>query len=169
MNIRPAVQPITEELIDLVAGEARQSARRRSNYNFHAGGQDNPQRFLNVILEGSYVRPHRHLTPPKAESFLVLNGHAVVFVFDDDGGVVSAHLLGPGAYQGKTAARGIDLRPGLWHSIAALTPVVVCYEVKPGPWDPATDKEFAPWAPEEGSAQAAQYLAALLQNPPRGR
>jgi cupin fold WbuC family metalloprotein len=162
MNIRPAVQPITEELIDLVAGEARQSARRRSNYNFHAGGQENPQRFLNVILEGSYVRPHRHLTPPKAESFLVLNGHAVVFVFDDDGVVTSGHILGPGAYQGKTAARGIDLAPGLWHSIAALTPVVVCYEVKPGPWDPLTDKEFAPWAPEEGSAAAAEYLAALL-------
>ena len=61
-----------------------------------------------------------------------------------------------------TVARGIDLRPGLWHSIAALTPVAVCYEVKPGPWDPATDKEFAPWAPEEGSDAASQYLATLL-------
>lgn len=171
MNCRPAVQLITEELIDLVVAEARQSSRRRSNYNFHAGGEDNPQRFLNVVLQGSYVRPHRHLTPPKAESFLLLNGHAVAFVFDDDGVVVCGHVLGPDAFAGKipsrvtdeTVARGIDLQPGLWHSIAALTPVAVCYEVKPGPWNPATDKEFAPWAPEEGSPSAAPYLVALLR------
>ena len=170
MEPRPSVQPITEELIDAVVAQARQSARRRKNYNFHAGDQDNPHRFLNVILRGSYVRPHRHLTPPRAESFLVLRGHAVAFVFDDNGVVVSGHILGQGAFPGHapplvsdvTVARGIDLRPGLWHCVAALTPIAVCYEVKPGPWDPATDKEFAPWAPEEGAARAVQYLATLL-------
>jgi cupin fold WbuC family metalloprotein len=171
MDSRPSVQLITEELIDLVVAQAQESTRRRKNYNFHAGEEDNPQRFLNVILRGSYVRPHRHLTPPKAESFLVLRGHAAAFVFDDKGAVVSGHILGPGAFPGHapshvtdgTVARGIDLRPGLWHCVAALSPVAVCYEVKPGPWDLATDKEFAPWAPEEGSAGAVQYLATLLR------
>ncbi len=170
MEIRPSVQLISQELIGLVVTQARQSPRRRKNYNFHAGDRDNPQRFLNVFLRGSYVRPHRHLAPPKAESFLVLSGHAAAFVFDNDGAVVSGHILGQGAFRGKTPARvtdasvmrGIDLQPGLWHCVAALSPILVCYEVKPGPWDPVTDKEFAPWAPEEGSAKAAQYLAALL-------
>jgi cupin fold WbuC family metalloprotein len=170
MESRPSVQLITEELIDAVVAQARQSTRRRKNYNFHAGDEDNPHRFLNAILHGSYVRPHRHLTPPKAESFLVLRGHAVAFVFDDNGAVISGHILGPGAFSGQTpshvtdetVARGIDLRPGPWHCVAALTAVAVCYEVKPGPWDPAMDKEFAPWAPEEGSAGADRYLAALL-------
>jgi cupin fold WbuC family metalloprotein len=175
MESKPAVQLITDELINTVVAQARQSARRRKNYNFHAGDGDNPQRFLNVFLAGSYVRPHRHLHPPKAESFLVLTGYMVAFVFDDQGSVVSGHLLGDGPFSGKvpalvaqttaalkTNAKGIDLQPGLWHTIAALTPVAVCYEVKPGPWDPVTDKEFAPWAPEEGSATAAQYLVDLL-------
>jgi cupin fold WbuC family metalloprotein len=170
MESKPAVQLITEQLIDTVVFQARQSARRRKNYNFHANDADNPQRFLNVFLAGSYVRPHRHLHPPKAESFLVLTGYMAAFVFDDDGRVVSGHLLGEGPFTEKvpaligqrTAAKGIDLQPGLWHTIAALTPVAVCYEVKPGPWDPVTDKEFAPWAPEEGSAEATPYLAALL-------
>ncbi|MDP2996913.1 MAG: WbuC family cupin fold metalloprotein [Bryobacterales bacterium] len=170
MDRRPCVQTITEELIDAVVAQARQSARRRKNYNFHTGDQDNPHRFLNALLHGSYVRPHRHLTPPKAESFLVLRGHAAAFVFDDHGVVVSGHILGQGAYPGRrpshvtdgSVARGIDLAPGLWHCVAALTPVAVCYEVKPGPWDPATDKEFPPWAPDEGSAEAVRYLATLL-------
>jgi cupin fold WbuC family metalloprotein len=170
MEKRPAVQLISEQLIGSVIDQARQSARRRKNYNFHTGDGDNPQRFLNVFLADSYLRPHRHLHPPKAESFLVLMGHLAAFVFDDGGSVVAGHLLGDGPFSGKlpsriasgAAARGIDLQPGLWHCVAALSPVAVCYEVKPGPWDPTTDKEFALWAPEEGSAAAAQYLATLL-------
>jgi cupin fold WbuC family metalloprotein len=170
MENAPSVQLITGQLIDEVVERARQSPRRRLNYNFHRGNEDNPQRFLNVFLEGSYVRPHRHLAPPKAEALLVLSGRVAAFVFDDGGNVVDGYLLGqdplpgraPSRTGGGTAASGIDLPAGLWHCVAALTPVAVCYEVKPGPWDPATDKEFAPWAPEEGSAEAARYLAALL-------
>jgi len=67
------------------------------------------------------VRPHRHLRPPKAESFLVLTGHMVAFVFDDDGSALSGHLLGDGPFSGKilsrvankAVARGIDLGAGL--------------------------------------------------------
>ena len=52
------------------------------------------------MLHGSYVRPHRHLTPPKAESFLVLRGHAAAFVFDDNGVVEEARRLS-GALRGS--------------------------------------------------------------------
>lgn len=170
MEVRQPVQLITPDLISTVVKQAQQSTRRRKNYNFHLDGADNPHRFLNVFLVGSYVRPHRHMIPPKAESFIVLSGHVVAFIFDDGGRVISGHILGDGPFAGRapfqttgeTTARGIDLQPGVWHCVASLTPVAVCYEVKPGPWDPVTDKEFAPWAPEEGSAEAIQYLAALL-------
>jgi cupin fold WbuC family metalloprotein len=167
---RSEVQLLTDDLVETVVEQARQSPRRRMNYNFHAGNEDNPHRFLNVFLEGSYVQPHRHKSAPKAESFIVLRGHMVAMVFDDSGQVISGHILGPGPYAGRAPARagsgvvahGIDLAPGLWHTVAALTPVAVCYEVKPGPWDAATDKEMAPWAPAEGSPDAAEYLSALL-------
>ncbi len=167
---RSQVQLLTDDLVEAVVEQARHSPRRRMNYNFHAGNEDNPHRFLNVFLEGSYVQPHRHKSAPKAESFFVVRGHMVAMVFDDSGEVVSGHLLGPGPFEGRAPARvasgvvahGIDLAPGLWHTVAALTPVAVCYEVKPGPWDAATDKEMAPWAPPEGSAGAAEYLRSLL-------
>jgi cupin fold WbuC family metalloprotein len=58
--------------------------------------------------------------------------------------------------------RGVDLPPGIWHTILPRTPRVVCFEVKPGPWQAATDKEFAPWAPAEDDPDAFRYAASLL-------
>jgi cupin fold WbuC family metalloprotein len=156
-NKAVSLRLITPELIAAVTLDARQSPRRRMNRNFHSGPADNPHRFLNVILRGSYVRPHRHTTPPKSEGFLVLDGCLAAITFDDAGNVTGRHLLGPGS-----PALGIDLDAGVWHTVAALSEVTVCYEVKPGPWEPATDKDFAPWAPREGDPSADAYLATLL-------
>jgi len=64
---------------------------------------------------------------------------------------------------GRGGLLGIDLAPGLWHTGAAVTETAVCFEVKPGPYDVATDKEFAPWAPTEGDPAAAAYLDELMR------
>jgi cupin fold WbuC family metalloprotein len=170
-NVGRAVQLIDEGLIREVLEKARRSNRRRMNHNFHNGPEDNPHRFLNILVEGSYVAPHRHLNPPKAESFIVLDGFVLVFCFDDVGNICGRYLLGnrrhpqevPLAFSNLRVARGIDLPSGVWHTIAAVTPYAVCFEVKPGPWDPATDKEFAQWAPPENDSNAAEYLDTLLR------
>ena len=39
----------------------------------------------------------------------------------------------------------------------------VFYEVKQGPYDPQLVKEFAPWAPLEGTPEATAYLQRLHQ------
>jgi len=86
----------------------------------------------------------------------VLTGELALFLFDDGGQVVQQHVLG------RDGLLGIDLSPGLWHTLAAVTDTAVCFEVKPGPYDVATDKEFAPWAPKEGDPAAPGYLEALM-------
>jgi hypothetical protein len=43
-----------------------------------------------------------------------------------------------------------------------LSDTAVCYEVKPGPYILTNDKEFAPWAPAEGSEGCAAYWRQLL-------
>jgi len=157
----PNVQVIDEQLFDEVAARAKGSTRLRMNHNFHGDATANPHRFLNVLLYGTYIRPHRHLSPPKSEAFIVLEGSAEVIVFDEAGSITSRYKLGQQSDRGKVW--GIDLSPGVWHTVVATSERVVCYEVKPGPWDPASDKEFAPWAPREDDSAAAEAFLSSLQ------
>ena len=93
---------------------------------------------LNAVQPGSYVWPHRHLDPPKAESFIVLRGSLAFFSFSEDGEVRECVRL---AADG--ARFGVDLVPGVFHAFIALEPDTLIYEVKTGPDTQATDKEFA--------------------------
>jgi cupin fold WbuC family metalloprotein len=152
----PSVQLIDDALIERTIARARASERLRANHNFHLSHADACHRFLNVFVRGTYAAPHRHVAVPKPEAFMVLRGELACFVFDDAGLVRERHVLG------RNGVRGIDLPPRVWHTLAPVSEVAVCYEVKPGPWDPATDKEFAPWAPLEGQPGCAAYLEKLM-------
>jgi cupin fold WbuC family metalloprotein len=151
------VQLIDSELMDATLARAVQSPRGRTNHNFHPSLADTLHRFLNAWTRGSYAAPHRHLKVPKPESFVVLRGELGLFIFDDEGLVKETHVLGRGGVV------GIDLAPGVWHTVTALSETAICFEVKAGPYDAATDKEFAPWAPGEGDPAAAAYLASLYE------
>ena len=161
------VQLIDRPLLERVRREAESSPRRRMNYNFHQTDDENPNRLLNVLVRGTYIAPHRHLDPPKAEAFLLLEGVVAFFIFDDEGALIQRYELGMDPTRADQAP-GIDLAPGVWHSLAAVTPHATCYEVKPGPYLPTSDKEFAPWAPREGDPGAAAYLARLMDRTTTG-
>jgi cupin fold WbuC family metalloprotein len=107
------------------------------------------------MMKGTYIVPHRHLDPPKAEAFLVLEGEVAFFIFDDLGRVVRTEVVGADPI-------GIDLPVGVWHTLTPVTAHAVCYEVKPGPYLAANDKDFAPWAPREGDPAVPAYLATLM-------
>jgi hypothetical protein len=87
----------------------------------------------------------------------VLEGELAFFTFDDAGQITSTVILGRDAL-------GVDIQPGVCHSMAVLTPHVVCFEIKPGPYSAATDKDFAPWAPREGDQRAGTYLDGLVSS-----
>jgi cupin fold WbuC family metalloprotein len=151
----PAVQLLDASLIASLIERARAAPRLRTNHNFHASMEENPHRFLNVMMRGTYIAPHRHLDPPKAEAFLVLEGEVAFFTFDDGGRIATRHLIGGDV-------EGIDVQPGVWHTLVVISPHAVCYEVKPGPYSAANDKDFAPWAPREGQPGAGAYLESLV-------
>lgn len=150
-----SVQILDHELFDRLIERARQSPRLRTNHNFHPSLEDNPHRFLNVMIRGTYIAPHRHLDPPKSESFILLRGKVAFFLFDDTGAIIRTEILGRDKI-------GIDIAPGIWHTLAVLSPEAVCYEVKPGPYSAANDKDFAAWAPREGEPGVAEYLERLV-------
>ena len=62
---------ITQNLLDQIILQAKQSPRKRINYNLHTSDDAMLQRLLNALEPGTYIRPHKHETPPKHEVFTV--------------------------------------------------------------------------------------------------
>jgi cupin fold WbuC family metalloprotein len=153
--MQAAVQIITPTLLEQLTERAKASQRLRTNHNFHQTYEENPNRFLNVMVKGTYITPHRHTTPPKCESFVVLRGQILFVTFDDAGGLQTVTRLS------SDDNYGIDIAPGIWHSIIVESDTAICFEVKPGPYAPASDKDFAPWAPREGTSGCAEYAREL--------
>ncbi len=149
---------INRDLVERKASDAKRSARGREIHIFHEGDPDPLQRMLNAIQPGSYVRPHRHLHPPKAESIILLQGALAYVSFSEEGLPLEGNLI---LIDPSRGVYGCDIRPGVWHTIFALALDTVLFEVKPGPYDPGVDKEFAPWSPPERSLEAALFLAEL--------
>lgn len=139
--------------LDALSAEAAAAVRRRRNLNLHPELADPVQRLCNAVEPGTYVRPHRH-DGGRWELFTVLRGAVRLLTFDGDGRVAGATLLGDGH-----AAVLAELPGGTWHSLVSLVPGTVFFEVKPGPYSPAADKDFAAWAPAEGAAGAADLEA----------
>ncbi|OGH02033.1 MAG: hypothetical protein A2600_04815 [Candidatus Lambdaproteobacteria bacterium RIFOXYD1_FULL_56_27] len=147
---------ITRPLLDQTAHKARQTPRGRTNHNFHRQSSDPLQRLLNAIEPGSYVRPHRHLTPAKDEVFLCLVGRGALVTFDETGHPQEVLGLDP-----SLGLFGADIPAGTFHSILALQSGSVFYEVKLGPYEATSDKDFAVWAPAEPQPEAKAYQASL--------
>lgn len=84
--------------------------------------------------------------------------------FNDVGEIRDAIGFGvweEGDRQPTSLGVGVELPPGVWHTVVANVPGSVLFEVKEGPFDPERAKEFAEWAPAEGGEAAQEYLAAL--------
>ena len=135
---------------------AHANPRLRQNENLHAM-QDPIHRLLNATEPGTYVQPHRHLDPPKTETLGVIRGRGAVLVFDDRGGLQERALLAP---EGPDLL--VELPPGAWHSLVALEPGTVWFEVKAGPYVPPTPADIAAWAPAPGSPEVPRYLEHML-------
>ncbi len=150
------MQIIDRILLDRLSAEAAESPRLRKNHNFHLTYDEPCQRLLNALEPGTYIRPHRHLTPPKPETFVAIRGRMAALLFDDEGRIIRTIPFGTSG-----DAMGCDISAGAWHSVVCLGPASVFFETKPGPYEPLSDKDWAPWAPEEASAEAAEYLKGL--------
>lgn len=112
------------------------------------------QRMLNFLQPGSYIRPHRHPGPEQVECIAVLQGRIGVLEFSAEGVVRGQWLL----EGGRAEASLVDIDAGVWHGLAVLAPDTVILEVKRGPYDAASDKQFPAWAPEEGAPESAPLL-----------
>jgi cupin fold WbuC family metalloprotein len=150
------MQLLDSSLFAALIERARQSPRLRTNHNFHSSMEDNPHRFLNVMIRGTSIAPHRHRDPPKSESFIVLKGVLAFFTFDDAGQVTGTHSWG------DTHVASISCRclgPGFTskQTTCSDSTAMVCQ------YSAATDNDFAPRGlPREGESAAGAYLHRLV-------
>ncbi len=151
------VVTITREMVQQAVEASRLSPRPRIILPLHKTAESPLHRMLNAGQPGTYIRPHWHRRPPKEEGLVVLQGAIGLFVFHDDGQVQQALRLTAGS-----SAFGVDVVAGVCHTFIVLAGDTVVYEVKPGPYVRATDKDFAAWAPAEGDPAVAGFLRDLL-------
>lgn len=139
---------LTDEDLRVGIEASRTRARKRMIFPLHRT-QDAPvQRMLNFLQPGTYIRPHRHSTEGAIETLSLLRGCLGFVVLDDTGAITASHRL-------EADGLGVvDIEPGIWHGMVALEPDSVMLEIKRGPYSAMLDKDFAPWAPEEGAAGA---------------
>ncbi len=157
------VTRFSHEYLGTVIGEATRSPRARQHCNIHQSHNDPCQRLFNAIGMDSYIRPHRHSLDPKAECLVAVIGLFALVTFYDDGSAYEVVRFGTEKYgQVEDLSFGVELPPGTWHTVIALVPDSVLLELKAGPFDPKAAKEPAPWAPEEGSSEAAPYTHRLF-------
>ena len=151
MGQNTGMKLFSQALFDELAAKATTSPRQRINHNVHADASDPVQRFFVAANKGSYIRPHRHLS--KVELALVIRGRFEVVIFDDEGIVTARYSVGEGSPN-----VGFETPRATWHTLMAQSDGSLFFEVKEGPYDPATVSEFAPWAPPEGHAAVAAFL-----------
>lgn len=153
---------LSSAMLDHLILQAGSTSRKRQHCNVHTAYDDPVQRMFNAIEPGSYVRPHRHSQDPRVETLLGIRGAMTFIAFNDSGEIIESIAFGPqSSGPGANPSVGIEVPPGLWHTVVANEPGSVLFEIKAGPFDASKAKEWAEWAPAEGGEEGLDYLAAL--------
>jgi cupin fold WbuC family metalloprotein len=151
-----AVVVLSDEHVEMALAASRESSRRRTILPFHKAPEERLHRMFNALQPGTYVQPHNHASTGKNEIFVMLRGALDFIVFEPEGGIeLVTHLRAGGA------EFGIDVAPDRYHSFLVREPDTLVYEVKTGPYVQADDKDFAAWAPREGTPGVDAYVEAL--------
>ena len=144
--------------------EAHNSPRKRFSVNIHKEFKDPCQRLFNVICLTSYIQPHRHSLDPKDECLIAIKGLFALIIFDDSGSISKVLKFGSESYRSENINFGVEIPSTVWHTVISLVEDSVLFEVKRGPFNPTSSKDFAIWAPSEGSLGSDQYLSFLKES-----
>ena len=136
--------------------------RGRVHHNFHDSFEAPCQILMNVISSDSYIRPHRHLMAKKKEYLFALEGSFALLEFNDNRDISEVSYFSTEKHSSRNSSTyGVCVEPSVWHTVISLLPTSIILEVKEGPFDPLSAKEFLVGTPEERSTDAQIYLAYL--------
>lgn len=146
---------IDKALLDDLFAKAKESERKRMNYDLRTSADDNSQRMLNALLPGTEVPIHRH--PNSNENVILLCGKLVEVIYsltpnpspNGEGNFVEKEhiMLDP-----SVGNFGCVVPAGAWHTVEVLEPSVI-YEAKDGKYG------------EDGSETLEEYKSKIAQDP----
>lgn len=145
---------LDRDTLDHAIEASRTSPRRRIMLPVNRSETEGVQRLVNFIQRDSFLRAHRHPRPEGVECLAVLQGEVGFLTFDDAGNILTSHRLAAG----DPASSMLDIAQGVWHTLVPLADDIVVLEIKRGPYDARTDKEFAGWCPLEDTPEAERWL-----------
>lgn len=149
---------LTDDLMSEGLAASRASARKRIIFPIHRTQPAPVQRMLNFMQPATYVKPHIHRGEGACESVVLLTGSLQYVIFSADGDVIRTFRAVAGA-----PSAVLDMEPDVWHSFLVLEKDTVIFECKKGPYEAMSDKDFAPWAPDEGTDAAADWIRAMTE------
>lgn len=126
---------ITEELLNKVSSQAKESTRLRMNYNLHEHLDDKVHRFFNAMEPGTVVPIHRHQYT--AETFMLVRGKMRVVLYDDHKIIIEDTTLSI-----ENGNYGVHIPVGVWHWVEILEPNTITFEVKDGPYVPLREEDI---------------------------
>jgi len=129
---------------------SRESGKGRVPHPIYNENHAGPQALINAIQPGSYMRPHMH--PNRPEIWTPVKGKIILGIFDQNGGPVERFLLS------RDETVYTEVPEQTYHFAFAVEPDSVFLNISQGPFNPLDSKVFPDWAPEEGSARAAEYF-----------
>ena len=148
---------IDKALLDDLFAKAKESDRKRMNYDLRTSSNDGSQRMLNALMPGTVVPIHRH--PMSNETVICLLGKLVEVIYEEED-IVKGFSMGmdaqdvPSGKRFKESARcmlnpslgnfGCVVPAGAWHTVEVLEPSVI-FEAKDGKYG------------EDGSVTLADY------------
>ncbi|BDT60628.1 hypothetical protein MasN3_41220 [Massilia varians] len=153
-----SVVDLSSLMLDNLVIQAESSVRKRQHFNIHSTHDDPVQRLFNAIELNSYIRPHRHSQDSKIETLLGIRGELTFITFNEAGEISGAIEFGAQTAGKPIQSIGVEVPPGVWHTVIANEPGSILFEIRAGPFDSSKAKEWAPWAPPEGSEPSAAYL-----------
>ena len=155
-NVKSDLFVLSESDLKRGLKASRESPRLRMILPVHREQEADVQRLVNFLQPGSYIRAHLHPRDHASESIVILQGSIRFFTFDDNGKILTDHVL-----TSTPVPAVLDIEPGVWHTFLVLEEDTVLFESKKGPYDKEADKTFASWAPEEGSGKAKVWMDRL--------
>jgi cupin fold WbuC family metalloprotein len=88
--------------------------------------------------------------------FMIIKGKICVIIFDDKGEIIAHNILP------SDDIRIIEIFPYTWHTVFAISPDTIFYEIKSGTYNPDIDRKIATWAPREDETnERDKYLENL--------